>query len=126
MTDDTRDRLIRLEAGQDELRRGQYEIREEIAGLKGEITGVKGEIAGVKGEITGIRGELASLKGEMAEVKSILAQLYPMMIRIDERLASVPSAADFHELRGRVEEISRRQPVTIGYTPPTGKAGTAG
>lgn len=112
MADDTRDRLIRLDAGQDDLCRGQYEIREEIAGIKGEITGIKGELAG--------------LKGEMAEVKSILAQLYPMMIRIDERLASVPSAADFHELRGRVEEISRRQPVTIGYTPPTGKACTAG
>lgn len=119
MADDTRDRLIRLEAGQDDLRR-------DVNGLRSEIAGVRDEVADLKSGFVGVKVELAGLKGEISEMKSILTQLYPMMIRIDERLASVPSAADFHELRGRVEEISRRQPVTIGYTPPTGKAGTAG
>ena len=37
--------------------------------------------------------------------------------RIEGVLASAPQTAEFYELRGRVEEISRRLPATLAYQP---------
>ncbi|MCW2236000.1 hypothetical protein [Azospirillum canadense] len=74
------------------------------------------------GEMGSLRGEVSSLRGEVTEIKTILSQLMPMIVRIDERLSAMPSPAEFYELRGRVEEISRRQPTTLGYTPPPGRS----
>ncbi|WP_448204466.1 hypothetical protein [Azospirillum sp. sgz302134] len=65
-----------------------------------------------------LRGEMIALKEVVSDMKTTLSQLVPMMIRIDQKLSEMPSAAEFYELRGRVEEISRRQPTTLGYTPP--------
>lgn len=98
--DDIRRRLDRLEHGQDAMR---------------------SDISSLRGEVGSLRGDMTSLRGEVTEIKAILSHLMPMMIRIDEKLASMPSAAEFYELRGRVEEISRRQPTTLGYTPPQGR-----
>lgn len=39
------------------------------------------------------------------------------------RIAEMPTARDFGHLEGRLEEISRRLPTTIGYTPPKSAAG---
>ena len=38
--------------------------------------------------------------------------------RIEGVLASAPQTAEFYELRGRVEEISRRLPTTLAYQQP--------
>ncbi|MEI8395562.1 MAG: hypothetical protein WCF85_12550 [Rhodospirillaceae bacterium] len=38
--------------------------------------------------------------------------------RIEGILANTPQTAEFYELRGRVEEISRRLPNTLAYAPP--------
>jgi len=38
---------------------------------------------------------------------------------IKGRLLNMPQPAEFYELRGRVEEISRRLPTTIAYAPPS-------
>jgi hypothetical protein len=51
--------------------------------------------------------------------------MLPMLIRIvegqarlEERLAGSLPPAEFHELRGRVEEISRRLPTALAYPQP--------
>ncbi|CAK0778802.1 putative LemA family protein [Azospirillaceae bacterium] len=49
-------------------------------------------------------GRIHILEREVSEIKG--------------RLVSAPTAGEFGELKGRVEEISRRQPTTIAYTPP--------
>lgn len=89
MHDDDRDRLVRLENGQELL-------RSEVGALRSEVNG---------------------LRADVAEIKSTLAQLAPMMIRIDRKLADLPQPAEFYELCGRVEEISRRLPTTLAYVP---------
>ena len=38
--------------------------------------------------------------------------------RIEGILANAPQTAEFYELRGRVEEISRRLPTTLAYPQP--------
>lgn len=38
--------------------------------------------------------------------------------QVDKRLDALEKLTDVAELRGRGEEISRRQPVTIAYQPP--------
>lgn len=72
-----------------------------------------------------IEAMLASQGEQLASIKGTLAQMLPMMIRVvegqaraDERLAQQPPPAEFYELRGRVEEISRRLPTTLAYQQP--------
>ncbi|WP_029011105.1 hypothetical protein [Azospirillum halopraeferens] len=62
-----------------------------------------------------------ALRADVSEIKATLSQLIPMMARIDQRLFDTRRPAEFHELRGRVKEMSRRLPTTLGYTPPGGK-----
>ena len=83
---------------------------------------LRSDMTSLSGEVGSLRGEVNSLRGEVTEIKTILSQLMPMIVRIDERLSAMPSPAEFYELRGRVEEISRRQPTTLGYTPPPGRS----
>lgn len=40
------------------------------------------------------------------------------LAEVKGRIAHLPQPAEFYELRGRVEEISRRLPTTIAYAPP--------
>ncbi len=40
---------------------------------------------------------------------------------IKGRLMTMPQPAEFYELRGRVEEISRRLPTTLAYAPPAAR-----
>ncbi len=67
-----------------------------------------------------------------AEIKATLAQIMAMLVRMEGRqdamandLAEVkarvvimPQPPEFYELRGRVEEISRRLPTTLAYPQP--------
>ena len=53
--------------------------------------------------------------------RSMDARLHQVEREVSElrgRAADAPTASEFGELRGRVEEISRRQSVTLAYTPP--------
>jgi hypothetical protein len=68
---------------------------------------------------------LARIEQTQIEIKTTLARLEPMILKIMEGQARVEgtilgmaSAAEVAELRGRVEEISRRQSVTLAYQPP--------
>ncbi len=102
------------------------EFRERLSRLEhGQMT-LSGEVGTLRGEVGTLRGEVHALRGEVTDIKAMLSHLMPMMIRIDEKLAAMPSAAEFYELRGRVEEISRRQPTTLGYTPPPGRSAQGG
>ena len=49
-------------------------------------------------------GKLNHLAEDVAEIRG--------------RLMNMPQPAEFYELRGRVEEISRRLPATLAYAPP--------
>ncbi len=118
---DIRERLSRLEHGQDALRGDVGSLRGEVTAMRGEMTSMRNGMNALHGEMGSLRGEVNSLRGEVTEIKTILSHLMPMIVRIDERLSAMPSPAEFYELRGRVEEISRRQPTTLGYTPPSGR-----
>jgi hypothetical protein len=61
------------------------------------------------------------LRADMADIKGIPGQLVPMIARLDQRLADMPAASEFYELRGRVEELSRRVPVAVGVYQPPGR-----
>ena len=68
---------------------------------------------------------LARIEQTQIEIKTTLARLEPMILKIMEGQARVEgtilgmaSAAEVAELRGRVEEISRRPSVTLAYLPP--------
>ena len=134
MTDDEfRERLSRLEHGQMTLSgevgtlRGEvHTLRDEVGVLRTGQLALSSEVGNLRGDVGTLRGEVHALRGEVTDIKSMLSHLMPMMIRIDEKLAAMPSAAEFYELRGRVEEISRRQPTTLGYTPPPGRSAQGG
>jgi hypothetical protein len=72
-----------------------------------------------------IEQELVEVKGSIADIKGTLAQMMPMLVRLvegqarlEERVGHQPHPAEFYELRGRVEEISRRLPTTLAYQQP--------
>ena len=48
-------------------------------------------------------------------IVSMLQTQGERIARIEGVLASAPQTAEFYELRGRVEEISRRLPTTLAY-----------
>lgn len=55
---------------------------------------------------------------KLDQIIGILGQQGERIARIEGQLAAAPTSAEFHELRGRVEEISRRLPTPIAYQPP--------
>ena len=68
---------------------------------------------------------LGRIEQEIADIKGTLAQMMPMLVRlvegqarVEERVGHQPHPAEFYELRGRVEEISRRLPTTLAYQQP--------
>jgi hypothetical protein len=72
-----------------------------------------------------IEADIAVLKAGQDTIKAMLSQFLPMLVKLSEDMAEIkgraigaPSARDFGELSGRVEEISRRQSVTLAYQPP--------
>lgn len=90
------------------------------------------DLQGGQGEIRATlhhRGErLASLESGQADLRATLGRLEPMIVKIlegqailVERVAHMPNPAEFYELRGRVEEISRRLPTTLAYAPSPGR-----
>jgi len=54
----------------------------------------------------------------MSRMTDLLMRLVGDVSEIKGRIADVPTARDFGELKGRVEEISRHQGVTLSYQPP--------
>lgn len=115
MSDDTRDRLIRLEHGQDAL-------RGDLNTLRGDVNTLRDDVHTLRNDMNMLRSDVNALRSDVAEMKSTLSQLIPMMVRIDQRLSDTPKASEFYERRGRVEEISRHQPTTLAYAPPPAKA----
>src|SRR5512135_3421731 len=73
---------------------------------------LEGDTADLKAESVATRAEIGALKVDVAEIKDRLR-------RLDEKL-------EISELRGRVEEISRRLPTTLAYSPPAHPHGTRG
>ncbi|CAK0771006.1 hypothetical protein WCLP8_4660015 [uncultured Gammaproteobacteria bacterium] len=76
-------------------------------------------------DITEIKTTMAVQAEQIGAIRASLVRLEPMIIkimesqaRIEGRIEGMPSATEFGELRGRVEEISRGQGVTLAYTPP--------
>lgn len=59
-----------------------------------------------------IEARLTALAEHVGEVAEDVAE-------IKGRLFNLPQPPEFYELRGRVEEISRRLPTAIAYAPPT-------
>lgn len=89
---------------------------------------IEGDIADLKRDVAEIKSDVAGLKREVAEIKSTLARLEPMILRILEmqarlegRIADMPTARDFGRLEGQVEEMARRLPIPLAYTPPEEK-----
>lgn len=75
-----------------------------------------------------MEGDISHLKRDVAEIKGTLARLEPMILRmveqqarIDGRLEEMPNARDFGRLEGKVEEMARRLPIPLAYTPPEEK-----
>ena len=65
---------------------------------------------------------LERVEREIADIKGTLAQMMPMLIRLADGLARIerraglaPRPAEFYELRGRVEELSRLPPGSISH-----------
>lgn len=67
-------------------------------------------------EIGKVRVEVAELKGRLSEMPTA-----GQFAALDAKFGIMPQPPEFYELRGRVEEISRRLPTTIAYAPPAQK-----
>jgi hypothetical protein len=68
-----------------------------------------------------VREQQASLRDHQAsfrEQNSRLNQMSEDIAWIKAHIANMPQPPEFYELRGRVEEISRRLPTAIAYAPP--------
>jgi hypothetical protein len=60
----------------------------------------------------------AELFATLAQILTLLQQQGERIARMEGIMASAPQTAEFYELRGRVEKISRRLPTTLAYAPP--------
>lgn len=72
---------------------------------------------------------LGRLENDVADIKATLGRLEPVLMtilqgqaRLEGRISDMPTARDFGRLEGRLEEMSRRMPTTIGYSPPRAAA----
>jgi hypothetical protein len=64
--------------------------------------------------------KLDMLLGAVGRLDSKVGALAEDVAEIKGRLSIMPQPPEFYELRGRVEEISRRLPTAIAYAPPPG------
>ena len=62
--------------------------------------------------------KLDMLLGAVGRLDAKVNALSEDVAEIKGRLSIMPHPPEFYELRGRVEEISRRLPTAIAYTPP--------
>lgn len=129
MSNEIIERLVRLEAGQTRLEAGQAKLEAGQAKLEARQTKLEAGQARLE---TRMEAGLARLEGRLdkhdaalKDIKDSLSQVLPLLIKIvegqartDERLAHMPQPEEFYELRGRVEELSRRLPVTLAYQQP--------
>lgn len=62
--------------------------------------------------------KLDMLLGAVGRLDSKVNALAEDVAEIKGRMSNLPQPPEFYELRGRVEEISRRLPTAIAYAPP--------
>lgn len=67
-------------------------------------------------EIARVREDFAELRGQISQMPTV-----SQMAVIEAKVSATPQTAEFYELRGRVEEISRRLPATLAYAPAAGQ-----
>jgi hypothetical protein len=65
-----------------------------------------------------IKSDMKHLVRMVEDMARIQSELLQRLFRIEGVLAKAPQTAEFYELRGRVEQISRRLPATLAYAPP--------
>ncbi|EWY37135.1 hypothetical protein N825_21340 [Skermanella stibiiresistens SB22] len=90
--------------------------------LEPALSRILDEMAGMKGEMTGMRGEMTRMGAEQTRVAQVLERLEDRMTAAEERAKRYDGILDVAELRGRVEEISRRMPTSLAYVPALARA----
>lgn len=70
-----RERLIRVEAEQQTLRREMESLRREMDGLRKEMDGLRKEMDGLRKEMDGLRKEMDGLRREMDALRSFMIAL---------------------------------------------------
>jgi predicted RNase H-like nuclease (RuvC/YqgF family) len=117
-----RDRIIRLEAGQEALRNEMNGLRKEISGFRNEMDGLRNEMDGLRNEMDGLRNEMDA-KFETIEVKIqaldakidyvfwLLGALFALMLFMlgymiwDRRTALNPIRMDVEQLKRENENM---------------------
>jgi hypothetical protein len=101
------------------------DIKATLAVHTDQLTAQGVQLAAQGAQLTAVGVQLATQGAQIDSIKTTLSQMLPMLMRllenqarVDERLAHQPDPAEFYELRGRVEEISRRLPTTLAYPQP--------
>jgi dihydropteroate synthase len=87
-----------------------------------EMAGMKSEMIRMGGEQARMGGEQARMSAEQTRVAQVLERLDDRMTAAEERAKRYDSILDVAELRGRVEEISRRMPTSLAYVPAPARA----
>lgn len=57
-------------------------------------------------------------ESRMNEMSARLSELSERVARVEGRISDMPISHDFGRLEGRLDEISRRLPIPVGYVPP--------
>lgn len=105
------ERLARVEALQ--IAQGEQLARQ------GEQLARHGEMLARQGETLTRHGEqLSGIRSLLGKLETMIVKIMESQARIEGRIEDMPTARDFGHLEGRVDEIGRRQPVTLAYQPP--------
>ncbi|MSP89691.1 MAG: hypothetical protein EXQ92_12920 [Alphaproteobacteria bacterium] len=58
------------------------------------------------------------MNARLNEMNGRLSELSERVARVEGRITDMPISHDFGHLEGRLDEISRRLPIPVGYVPP--------
>ncbi|MBZ9600467.1 hypothetical protein [Phyllobacterium chamaecytisi] len=82
-------------------------LKEDVSILKGEVSGLKGDVSGLKGDVAGLKEGVAYMKGKVETLPTVesFAALSQSLGQLTGHVHTLPSAAAFGELKGRVDSL---------------------
>jgi uncharacterized protein YoxC len=78
-----------------------------IAGLKEDVSILKGDVSSLKGDVSGLKEGVAYMKGKVETLPTVesFAALSQSLGQLTGHVHTLPSAAAFGELKGRVDSL---------------------
>jgi len=82
-------------------------LKEDVSILKVDVSGLKGDVSILKGDVSGLKEGVACMRGKVETLPTVesFAALSQSLGQLSGHVHTLPSAAAFGELKGRVDSL---------------------